>query len=116
MITFGQPANSFQADLPFKQRQKWVNNQATSEFKRECRVVWEMFKKDPLSPFNAYCRRYVITGMGMFTEGYTICEYQTRSCASGARRRNLNHPRCPRGRALACNRPQWHTVAIRAGS
>lgn len=33
-----------------------------------------MFKKDPLSPFNAYCRRYVITGMGMFTEGYTICE------------------------------------------
>jgi hypothetical protein len=31
-----------------------------------------MFKKDPLSPINAYFSRYVITGMGMFTEGYTI--------------------------------------------
>lgn len=40
-----------------------------------------MFKKDPLSPFNAYCRRYVVTGMGMFTEGYTICKYHARSCA-----------------------------------
>lgn len=31
-----------------------------------------MFKKDPLSPFTAYCGRYVVTGMGMFTEGYVI--------------------------------------------
>lgn len=31
-----------------------------------------MFKKDPLSPLTAYCQRYVVTGFGMFTEGYTI--------------------------------------------
>lgn len=64
-----------QADLPFKQRQRWVNRQATAECKRELEVIWEMFKKDPLSPFTAYCSRYVVTGMGMFTEGYTICKY-----------------------------------------
>lgn len=62
-----------------------MNRQATAECKRELKVVWEMFKNDPLSPFTAYCRRYVVTGMGMFTEGYTICKYPTchhaRSCA-----------------------------------
>lgn len=52
-----------------------MNRQATAECKRELKVVWEMFKNDPLSPFTAYCRRYVVTGMGMFTEGYTICEF-----------------------------------------
>lgn len=55
--------------MPYKERQKWVNNQATAECKRELNVVWSMFKKDPLSPFTAYCSRYVTTGMGMFTEG-----------------------------------------------
>lgn len=61
-----------QADLPFKQRQTWVNRQANAETKREIKVVWDMFKKDPLSPINVYFSRYVVTGMGMFTEGYTI--------------------------------------------
>ena len=31
-----------------------------------------MFKRDPLSPLSAYCRRYVIGGFGLFTEGYTL--------------------------------------------
>jgi hypothetical protein len=61
-----------QADLPWAERQKWVNKQANDECKREVKAVWDMFKKDPLSPLTAYCSRYVVTGMGMFTEGYTI--------------------------------------------
>jgi hypothetical protein len=48
-----------------------VNAQSNTETKRELAVVWEMFKADPLSPLTAYCRRYVIGGFGLFTEGYT---------------------------------------------
>jgi len=61
-----------QADLPWKERQIWVNKQSNEETKREIKVIWEMFKKDPLSPLSAYCSRYVVTGFGMMTEGYTI--------------------------------------------
>lgn len=60
-----------QADLPPSARRKWVNAQSNTETKRELSVVWEMFKADPLSPLTAYCRRYVIGGFGLFTEGYT---------------------------------------------
>lgn len=68
--------------MPFGERQRWVNAQSNAEAKRELGVIWEMFKKDPLSPLNAYCSRYVVTGFGMFTEGYTIfCEYTPRSVA-----------------------------------
>ncbi|BEI85992.1 hypothetical protein CcaverHIS002_0602790 [Cutaneotrichosporon cavernicola] len=66
------PEGVYWADLPWKERQTWVNEQSNAETKRELKVVWDMFKKDPLSPLNAYCSRYVITGFGMFTEGYTI--------------------------------------------
>jgi hypothetical protein len=59
-----------QADLPFKQRQQWVNAQSNAEAKREFKAVGRMFKKDPLSPLSAYCSRYVIGGFGLFTEGY----------------------------------------------
>jgi hypothetical protein len=48
-----------------------VNAQANAETKREASLVWSMFKKDPLSPLAAYSRRYVMTGFGLFTEGYT---------------------------------------------
>ncbi|RSH95744.1 hypothetical protein EHS25_000836 [Saitozyma podzolica] len=60
------------ADLPASARRKWVNVQSNTETKRELAVVWEMFKADPLSPLTAYCRRYVIGGFGLFTEGYTL--------------------------------------------
>lgn len=65
-----------------------MNAQSNEETKREVKLIWNMFKKDPLSPLNAYCSRYVITGMGMFTEGYVIfvstdrgrCRVASRSC------------------------------------
>jgi hypothetical protein len=60
-----------QADLPWKTRQKWVNQQSSSETKRELKTIGKMFKADPLSPLSAYCKRYVIGGFGLFTEGYT---------------------------------------------
>jgi hypothetical protein len=59
-----------QADLSFADRQKWVNAQSNAEAKRELKHIGSMFKKDPLSPLSAYSRRYVITGFGLFTEGY----------------------------------------------
>lgn len=31
-----------------------------------------MFKKDPLSPISAYFRNYVVTGLGLFVEGYVL--------------------------------------------
>ena len=65
------PKGTYWADLPFGERQKWVNAQSHAEFKRESAVVWGMFKRDPLSPLTAYCKRYVIGGFGLFTEGYT---------------------------------------------
>jgi len=56
--------------LPFKQRQEWVNAQSNAEAKREWYAIGRMFKADPLSPLSAYCKRYVIGGFGLFTEGY----------------------------------------------
>jgi hypothetical protein len=31
-----------------------------------------MFKANPFSPFRAYWNRYVLTGMGLFVEGFTL--------------------------------------------
>lgn len=31
-----------------------------------------MFKADPLEPIRAYFRKYVLTGMGLFVEGFTL--------------------------------------------
>ncbi|KAL1410305.1 hypothetical protein Q8F55_004311 [Vanrija albida] len=63
---------TYWADLPWGERQKWVNAQSNAETLRELKVIGSMFKEDPLSPLRAYCSRYVVTGFGMFTEGYTI--------------------------------------------
>ncbi|ORY27623.1 major facilitator superfamily domain-containing protein [Naematelia encephala] len=60
------------ADLPLKQRHAWINKQSNAEALREIKHVGSMFKRDPLSPLGAYCKRYVIGGFGLFTEGYTL--------------------------------------------
>jgi hypothetical protein len=60
------------ADLPGKQRTAWINRQYQQEAAREFSVVWETFKHDPLRPFRDYFHNYVITGLGFFTEGYTL--------------------------------------------
>ncbi|KAL7416619.1 major facilitator superfamily domain-containing protein [Mrakia frigida] len=60
------------ADLPAGQRTRWAFNQANTESLRELKHVGKMFKKDPLSPINAYFSRYVVGGFGLFTEGSTL--------------------------------------------
>ncbi|GAA6017770.1 hypothetical protein JCM11491_004611 [Sporobolomyces phaffii] len=60
------------ADLPRAERIKWVNAQSNAEAKRELKVVWEMFKKDPVDPLRQYFRKYVSNGMGLFVEGYVL--------------------------------------------
>ncbi len=43
------------------------------ENRREADTVWAMFKKDPLSPVTAYWKNYGMPGMGLFLEGYVVC-------------------------------------------
>lgn len=47
------------ADLPNKERRSWISKETRTEVKRELKVVGEMAKKNPVSPFTAYCSRYV---------------------------------------------------------
>lgn len=60
------------ADLPFNERRKWIDAQSNEETSRELKHIWQMFKKDPLSPLTTYCRTYVMGGFGLFTEGYAL--------------------------------------------
>jgi hypothetical protein len=53
------------ADLPRSIKWKWIVRQNNQEAAREFAVVKDMFKKDPLSPLAAYCKRYVISGFGV---------------------------------------------------
>ena len=60
------------ADLPLRERITWVNNQSNNEALRELRLLAAEFKRDPLQPIRDYFSRYVVTGMGLFVEGYTL--------------------------------------------
>lgn len=60
------------ADLPFGERITWVNTQSNAEARRELALLGAAFKRDPLQPIRDYFGRYVITGMGLFVEGYTL--------------------------------------------
>lgn len=60
---------TYWADLPAAQRWKFATTQFNQESRREVKYVWDMFKADPMQPFRAYWRKYVLTGMGLFVEG-----------------------------------------------
>ncbi|TNY17701.1 major facilitator superfamily domain-containing protein [Rhodotorula diobovata] len=60
------------ADLPRKERLAFINHQQNAEAKREFRWVLDMFKQDPAEPLRRYFRKYVMTGMGLFVEGYVL--------------------------------------------
>lgn len=60
---------TYWADMPIGQRIKFVTNVDKQESKRELSELWQMFKKDPLSPVSAYFRNYVIPGAGLGLEG-----------------------------------------------
>jgi len=61
---------TYWADMPIMKRIGFVSKVDRAETKREFGIVWNMFKKDPLSPVGAYFRNMVIPGMGLLLEGY----------------------------------------------
>mgnify|MGYP002716174148 FL=1 len=63
---------TYWADLPFREKLAFCNNQSNTEARRELGVIGSMMKKDPLSPVKAYFSTYVLNGLGMFVEGYTL--------------------------------------------
>ncbi len=70
--SYTSDTKTYWADLPFWEKTKWINNQSNAEAARELREIGGMFKRDPLSPIRAYFSNYVITGLGLFVEGYTL--------------------------------------------
>jgi hypothetical protein len=60
---------TYWADMPLGKRVKFVTNVDKQEAKRELGELWQMMKKDPLSPVSAYFRNYVIPGAGLGLEG-----------------------------------------------
>ena len=63
---------TYWADLPRKEQAKWICEQNNAEAAHEFGQVWQTFKTDPLKPFSLYFRNYAVTGLGFFTEGYTL--------------------------------------------
>ena len=70
--SYTNDTKTYWADLPFREKTKWINNQSNAEARRELADIGRMFKHDPLSPLRAYYNNYVITGLGLFVEGYTL--------------------------------------------
>ncbi|KAF2674036.1 phosphate:H+ symporter [Microthyrium microscopicum] len=66
------PEGTYWADLPVGRKVKFVNKVNNQEAKEEFAAVWSMFKKDPLAPFGAYFRNFIIPGMGLGLEGYVL--------------------------------------------
>lgn len=60
------------ADMPLKEKLKFNHKVESGEVKRESKLVWNMFKKDPLSPLRSFFRLYVMSGLGMLLEGYVL--------------------------------------------
>jgi hypothetical protein len=57
------------ADMPIVKQIRFVTKFDWFETKREASIIWNMFKRDPLSPLGAYFRNMVIPGMGLLLEG-----------------------------------------------
>ena len=70
--SYTRDTKTYWADLPFWEKTKWINAQSNQEARRELGEIGSMFKSDPLSPLRAYYNNYVITGLGLFVEGYTL--------------------------------------------
>lgn len=63
------PNGLYWADMPLKQRVKFIMAYDGKEARRELSNIWAMTKKDPLSPFGYYVRNMVIPGAGLGLEG-----------------------------------------------
>lgn len=53
---------TYWADLPFRQRVRWINAQSNAEAATELSSIWSDFKQDPLSPLRQYTSKYVVNG------------------------------------------------------
>lgn len=60
------------ADLPLDKRIKWVNQKSNAEARREWTLLCAKFKRDPFQIIREHFSKYVITGMGLFVEGYVL--------------------------------------------
>ncbi|PWN25210.1 MFS general substrate transporter [Jaminaea rosea] len=70
--SYTQGDHVYWGDLPLGRRLAWTGKQSNEEAARELAHVGRMFKRDPLSPISAYFSNYVVTGMGLFVEGYVL--------------------------------------------
>ncbi|KAH8910427.1 MFS general substrate transporter [Coniochaeta sp. PMI_546] len=66
------PEGVYWADLPFRERIKFVSRVQAAEDRKEAKATWEMFKNDPLSPLAYYFRNAVLPGAGLGLEGYVL--------------------------------------------
>lgn len=57
------------ADMPVGKRIRFVRDVDSQEARKELSSIWEMTKKDPLSPFAYYFRNMVLPGAGLGLEG-----------------------------------------------
>ncbi len=64
------PEGVYWADLPFGKQFAFNAAVDHEESKKELRSIWQMMKKDPLSPIGWYFRNAVIPGAGLGLEGY----------------------------------------------
>ena len=60
------------ADLSIPQRIKFVTSYDSKESARELSNIWQMFKRDPLSPVGYYLKNMVLPGAGLGLEGYVL--------------------------------------------
>ena len=63
------PEGIYWADLPYLQQTKFVASYDNKETKRELAGIWDMIKKDPLSPISYYFKNMVLPGAGLGLEG-----------------------------------------------
>jgi hypothetical protein len=66
------PEGVYWADLPWKQRFRFVSKVDNEEAKKELSSIGRMMKKDPLSPIGWYFRNAVLPGAGLGLEGYVL--------------------------------------------
>lgn len=66
------PDGVYWADLPLSQRISFVSKVDRQAAAAECKTIWAMMKKDPLSPVSWYFRNAVIPGAGLGLEGYVL--------------------------------------------
>ncbi|KAK4660317.1 hypothetical protein QC762_117920 [Podospora pseudocomata] len=66
------PEGTYWADLPLKERVKFVNNVQNKEAWEEVKAIGRMMKEDPLSPVSWYWTNAVLPGAGLGLEGYVL--------------------------------------------